>query len=372
MKKVLFVASVVKIHIMVFHIPYLKWFKENGFEVHVAAKNDYENPSDLNIPYCDVFHNIDFSRNPLSADNIKAYSEMKRLFENNEFEIMHCHTPIGSAIARLAAKNSSNPPLKIVYTAHGFHFYNGAPLVNWLVYYPIEKYLSKYTDVIITINNEDYKRAQTFDAKEVVFVPGVGFDNKKVKKVKDRHNILKKELGINDNTLLILSVGELNKNKNHEIVIKALKQSNVSNYKYLICGEGPLKDHLTELINNLDMKENVQLMGFRSDVLEFYDIADIFVFPSFREGLSLSLMEAMSFGLPIIASNIRGNVDLIDENKGGYTFSTKNQKELEDLLKKIVSDSELRRKFGKYNEIKINNYSIDRVLNKVGNIYNNL
>lgn len=370
MKKVLFVASVVKIHIMVFHIPYLKWFKENGYEVHVAAKNDYLNPEELSIPYCDVFHDIDFSRNPLSNNNIKAYQEMKDLLDLNEFEIMHCHTPIGAAIARLAAKDSIHKDLKVIYTAHGFHFYNGAPLINWAVYYPIEKYLSRYTDVLITINEEDYQRAQNFKAKQVVLVNGVGFDQSKINNIlKSNNDNLKKELKIEDDQLVLLSVGELNKNKNHELVIKALSKSSIKNYKYLICGEGPLKASLVELTKNLGMEENIEFMGFRKDVLNFYNLADVFIFPSFREGLSLSLMEAMSFGLPILASKIRGNTDLIDEDKGGYLFDPKGENELKNLLNNLLKDESKRKTFGEYNKNKIKDYTIEKVIKEVEYLY---
>lgn len=370
MKKVLFVASVVKIHIMVFHIPYLKWFKENGYEVHVAAKNDYLNPEELSIPYCDVFHDIDFSRNPLSQNNIKAYKEMKDLLDLNEFEIMHCHTPIGAAIARLAAKYSIHKDLKVIYTAHGFHFYKGAPLINWAVYYPIEKYLSRYTDVLITINEEDYQRARNFKAKEIVLVKGVGFDQSKNNNIINiNKDDLRRELNIDGDQLVLLSVGELNKNKNHELVIEALSRSSFKDYKYLICGEGPLKASLIELVKNLKMEDNVKFMGFRKDVLKFYKLADIFLFPSYREGLSLSLMEAMSFSLPILASNIRGNIDLIDDAQGGYLFDPKNSYELTHLLDILLTDEVKRKKFGDYNKYKINDYSIENVLNEVVKYY---
>lgn len=174
MKKVLFVATVVKTHIMEFHIPYLKMFKEMGWETAVAAKNDYEVPEDCVIPYCDTYYNIQFERNPMALGNIKAYKCLKKVIDEGEYDIIHCHTPVGAMMTRLAAKQARKKGTKVLYTAHGFHFFKGASAVNWLVYYPVEKWLSRYTDVLITINKEDYARAQTFKAGKVCYVPGVG------------------------------------------------------------------------------------------------------------------------------------------------------------------------------------------------------
>ena len=367
MKKVLFVASVVKIHIMVFHIPYLKWFKENGYEVHVAAKNDYEDSEELNIPYCDVFHNIDFSRSPLSRDNYMAYVQMKDILSNNEFEIMHCHTPIGAAISRLAAKNVNNQNMKIIYTAHGFHFFKGAPVLNWLLFYPTEYYLSKYTNTIITINNEDFERAKKMQFENVELVPGVGVDFSKVNQIINDPLIIKKEF--NEGKKVLLSVGELNKNKNHRVVIEALSRLNRNDFQYIICGEGPERQNLQKLVKRLKLENRVQFLGFRTDVLEIYKISDIFIFPSKREGLSVSLMEAMAFGLPVLASNIRGNYDLIDEGLGGELVEPKDPEGLANKINKLLDKQSLMNSFGKYNRNKVQIYSIDNVLKQVTKIY---
>ena len=160
-KKVLFVATVVKTHINVFHIPYLKMLKEMGYETHVAARNDFEDSDDCIIPYCDYYHDMPFERSPIKFNNVKTYKQLKELIFKENFDIIHCHTPMGGVLSRLAYKSLKNKvKTKIIYTAHGFHFYKGAPLINWVLYYPVEKYLSKYTDILITINKEDYNRAK--------------------------------------------------------------------------------------------------------------------------------------------------------------------------------------------------------------------
>lgn len=196
MKKVLFVATVVKTHIMEFHIPYLKMFKEMGWETAVAARNDYENPADCVIPYCDTYYNIPFERNPLKPGNLKAYKELKHIIDEGEYDIIHCHTPVGAMLTRLAAKQARKKGTKVFYTAHGFHFYKGAPAINWILYYPVEKWLSRYTDVLITINKEDFERAKTFRAGKVCYVPGVGIDLKKFNVGYVNKEQKRKEIGV--------------------------------------------------------------------------------------------------------------------------------------------------------------------------------
>ena len=318
MKKVLFVATVVG-HINAFHIPYLKWFREQGWETHVAAHADTEQES--HISCCDVFHEVGFTRTPFTLENIKAYKVLKQLIDDNTFDTIHCHTPTGAALTRLAARQArSSGRTKVIYTAHGFHFYKGAPLLNWLVYYPIEKFLSRYTDVLITINKEDYNLAKnTMHAKKTGYVPGVGIDIGKIKSVSVDRGKKRAELGIPQNAFVLISVGELNKNKNHEVVVKALSMVKENrNIHYVIAGQGQLYKYLLNLIERYELNDQVHLLGFRTDVIELLKASDCFIFPSLREGLPVALMEAMVCGLPVICSAIRGNCDIVKENINGY------------------------------------------------------
>lgn len=370
MKKVLFVATVVKAHIMVFHIPFLKWFKENGYETYVCARNDYENKEECVIPYCDNYYDLPFERSPIKFNNIKVYKQLKEFINSNEFDIIHCHTPIGGVLSRLAARSSRKKETTVIYTAHGFHFYKGAPIVNWLLYYSIERWLARYTDVLVTINKEDYIRAKKFKAKRIEYVPGVGIDTKKysafvVNKIKKRSDI-----GVPDDAFIVLSVGELNKNKNHEVIIKALANLNNKKIQYVICGQGPLDNHLKELAKKLGIKEQVKLLGFRKDISEICKAADIFAFPSYREGLSVSLMEAMASGLPVVCSDIRGNSDLIEDGKGGYLVKPSDVEEFTRRIKNIEEDLVLRKKFGEFNENRIKQYGKENVIKIMEKIYN--
>ena len=286
-KKVLFTATVVKTHINVFHLPYLKWFKEQGYEVHVAAKNDFINEPCI-IPNCDKHYDIQFARFPFSKTNIKAYKQLKKLIQENNYDIIHCHTPVAGVLTRLAARKNKNTT--VIYTAHGFHFFKGAPLLNWLIYYPVERFCARFTDKLITINKEDYERAKRFSLRKngkVYYVPGVGINLEKIENLKVDIKQKKKELVIPEDIPVLLSVGELIKRKNHKIVLKALSQIKDKNFIYLICGRGVLKEYLYNLTKQLGLESKVKFLGFRKDIAEICKVTDLFIFPSIMKGCRL-------------------------------------------------------------------------------------
>ena len=363
-KKVLFVATV-KVHIKAFHLPYLKLFKEQGYEVHVAAKNDFVNEPCI-IPNCDKFYDINFARFPFSKTNIKAYKQLKKIITENNYDIIHCHTPVAGVLTRLAARNCKNTT--VIYTAHGFHFFKGAPLLNWLIYYPVERFCARFTDKLITINKEDNKRAQKFSLRnngKVYYVPGIGIDIEKIKNTKVDVHQKKKELNIPENIPVLLSVGELNKNKNHIAVLNALSELQDKQFIYLICGRGALKEYLEEKIKELGLGNKVRLLGYRNNIKEILKIADLFIFPSKREGLPVSLIEAMATKLPAIASNVRGNRDLLSKQN---LFEPDDVNALIKLIEKQLYDVEN----GKSNKVEYKNleqYSLKNVLKQMAEIY---
>lgn len=338
MKKILYVATVVKTHIMEFHIPYLKMLKEDGWETAVAARNDYENKEECHIPYCDTYFDIPFERNPFRVNNIMAYKKLKKIIDTGGYDIIHCHTPVGGMLARLASRAARKTGTRVIYTAHGFHFYKGAPIINWLLYYPAERWLAGYTDVLITINKEDYKRARQFKANKVYYVPGVGIDLKKFFPDKEKRKVKRKELGFQDSDFVLLSVGELNKNKNQAIVLKTLlklkKDESYSKIHYVICGRGAWERKLKKMAERFGIKEHVHFLGYRTDTPEIYNAADLFVFMSLREGLPVALMEAMACGLPAVCSKIRGNTD-IGENGKDISFVRNSENE---IMKNIIEN----------------------------------
>ena len=372
MKKVLFVATVVKTHIMEFHIPYLKMFKEEGWETAVAARNDYENPADCVIPYCDIYYNIPFERNPLKPGNLKAYKELKHIIDEGEYDIIHCHTPVGAMLTRLAAKQTRKQGTKVFYTAHGFHFYKGAPAINWILYYPVEKWLSRYTDVLITINKEDYERAKTFKAGKVCYVPGVGIDLKKFNAGYVNKEQKRKEIGVSADDFVLLSVGELIPRKNHEVVIRALsvlKQLDKLNHiEYVICGRGAYEADLRKLAEGLDVADHVHFLGYRNDISEICNCADLFVFMSHQEGLPVALMEAMACGLPAVCSNIRGNTDLIEDGVTGL-LANNTPEEVAQSISKMKSDTALRNRVASAALQKIKQFDLSSVEDEMSKIY---
>lgn len=372
MKKVLFVATVVKTHIMEFHIPYLKMFKEEGWETAVAARNDYENPADCVIPYCDIYYNIPFERNPLKPGNLKAYKELKHIIDEGEYDIIHCHTPVGAMLTRLAAKQARKKGTKVFYTAHGFHFYKGAPAINWILYYPVEKWLSRYTDVLITINKEDYERAKTFKAGKVCYVPGVGIDLKKFNAGYVNKEQKRKEIGVSADDFVLLSVGELIPRKNHEVVIRALsvlKQLDKLNHiEYVICGRGSYEADLRKLAEGLDVADHVHFLGYRNDISEICNCADLFVFMSHQEGLPVALMEAMACGLPAVCSNIRGNTDLIEDGVTGL-LANNTPEEVAQSISKMKSDTALRNRVASAALQKIKQFDLSSVEDEMSKIY---
>lgn len=307
------------------------------------------------------YYQLDFSRNAVDLGrHIKSYKEVLNLLKDRNYSFIHTHTPIASAIVRLAAKKMK---IKVIYTAHGFHFYDGAPFKNWLIFYPIEKWLSKYTDILITINNEDYKRAEKkFHAKKTVYVPGVGVDTEKFSPNNSSRNRIRKELGLKDTDTMLLSVGELNVNKNHSSVIKAISGMNIT---YVIVGKGEKKEELEFLAKESGV--DLRLMGFRTDVADFYNAADAYILPSIREGLNVSLMEAMASGLPVTCGRIRGNTDLIEVDN--CLFEPLNITEIRNA---VVSTLEYAENLGKQNFEKIRAFDSDTVEKLTTEIYKSI
>ena len=368
--KILYVTTVSNT-INAFLVPHIKMLQAEGHEVDVAC--NIVQPLSQEIQYqadCEIFE-IPFNRSQLKKDNLKAYKILKEIINRKNYDIVHTHTPIASAITRLVCRKKTET--KVFYTAHGFHFFKGAPLINWIIYFPIEYLLSKYTDELITINQEDYLRAKRwFHAKSVDFVHGVGLDLKKIDEIEVDNQEKKLDLKIMRDQIILLSVGELNENKNHELVIEGLKNFNNINFKYLICGEGASRERLQSLIKQYKLEDKVELLGFRTDILELLKISDYFIFPSKREGLPVSIMEALACGVPVICSKIRGNSDLVQNNVNGFLFSTDDRESFMHVLTKLLLNKYEKNEVEsiKENSIKsVEPYSLENVLNELSEIY---
>lgn len=353
--KILFVATV-DLHIQTFHLRTIHELSSRGDIVDVVTNGTYTN-DDIHHKYT-----LPFSRNPLSLDNVKAKNELRKIFIQEKYDIMSCHTPLAAYFARCASKGLD---MKVIYTAHGFHFYKGAPLVNTLIYKNMEKIAAKYTDTLVTINPEDYEAAKKFTYKPnggPIYIPGVGIDVHKIQSLKCSKEEIRKELGIPSDAFVMYSIGELNENKNHQFVIDTMKDELLnSNTYYVIAGDGKLRDYYKEYLEKEKLTNKVIFLGFRKDARRLLYGADIFVFPSKREGLPVSVIEAMSAGLPIIATDIRGNHDLIQNDMNGYLYAVNDSNTLKDRIHTLMNDVELRNTLGLQAQKDAETYSIENV-----------
>lgn len=366
-----------------FNMGNIRILKELGYEVHVACNFIEGNTCDQNsiiqlkkrLEEEKVsFYQIDFSRSiSRLRQNLRAYNQVKRLMKKNRYCFIHCHSPIGGVVGRLAGWRTKT---KVIYTAHGFHFYKGAPLQNWLLYYPIEVICSGMTDVLITINKEDYQRAKKrMHAGKIQYIPGIGiniaqFGSGEGTDIRDKK---REELGVTEKRKLLLSVGELNENKNHEVVIKALSEISDADYGYFICGEGKLKNYLQELIVKYSLQDRIKLLGYRPDVRELYLAADLFVLPSKREGLSVALMEAMASGLPVVCTGIRGNVDLVVHKKEGLLVGNPASSDaFKAAVQPLIHSAKMREQMGEAGKRRIEKFSIQEVEKKMRLLYQSI
>ena len=318
MKKMLYIVNLSGKRINGFMKSAILAAHEAGVDFTMASNMDMADAEEYRkdcVTYGIKTVHIDFERNPFSLKNISAYKQLSELMRKGNFDFVHCNTPIGGVLGRICAHKEKVP--YVIYQAHGFHFYKGAPLKNWILYYPVEKILSRWTDVLITINQEDYVLAQKkMHAKQVTYIPGVGIDLKKFSSgmlSEEERKALRDALGVGLGDKMLLSIGELIPRKDHETAIRAVAALNDKRVKLFICGQGELEQKLQVLIDSLGLTEQVKLLGFRNDISSMCDCADLFVFPSLQEGLPVALMEAIASKLPVICSNIRGNTDLVGE-----------------------------------------------------------
>lgn len=351
--------------------------KELGIEFHIAGNWEYKSINDRKEDedkYGICIHQIDFERNPLKPGNIRAYKQLDALMKREKFDAIHCNTPIGGLFGRICGR--FNGVDKIIYQAHGFHFFKGASVVSWLMAYPVERILARMTDAIITINNEDYVRSGSFRLRgeaKTYFVKGVGIDYGVYGQDKSIREKKRMELGLGDNDVMLISIGEINKNKNNQVIINAVKALDMPGLHYFLCGKGELEDELVKLTKESGLSDRVHFLGFRNDIKELLSAADIFVLPSFREGLPRSMMEAMASGLACVVSDIRGNRDLMAETKGrgGYLCSLDGQ-DFADRIKLVASDSNLREEMKKANLEGIRAFGTEEVKNYIKDIYSEI
>lgn len=377
-RKVLYVTNITRT-VNTFFIPHMNMLNDDGYEVHCACRihGEHELKKDKINKHI-KFHHVPFTRNIMSIINIKASMDLCKLQKNNNFDVVHVHTPIAATYTRLL--KVLYPDLKIIYTAHGYHFYKGSSKISWLVFYNIEKFLSRYTDVLITINNEDYEVSKDFRCKHLIKMNGVGVDFSEFK-VLEQNEILKvrKSIGINEDDFVLIMVGEHNKNKNQIQLIKAIQslEKTYSNIKAVFIGDGELIEENKKYIKEKNIK-NCIVLGFRKDVNELINASDIGVSLSYREGLPKNVMEMMAIGKKIIATNIRGNRDLVSNSDIGTLVQVEDYKETAKVIEKYYLENRVLEEVA-VTELKneksikkIDDYEISKVCEELKKVYEEL
>lgn len=296
-----------------------------GYEVHCAANANHKGANDV-VEYLNsnnvVFHQVDFSStSPFSNETYQSYKQIKKVILESRFDVIHCHTPIAGALTRIAARKEREKSTKVIYTTHGFYFHRGSRKINWLIYYNIEKFVSKFTDVMVTINKEDYENAKKMHCNDVVRISGVGVDTSKFISVDIDRDDYRASIGVSKNDIMLLSIGELSHRKNHQIIIKALAKLNNPNIIYIICGNSISGKGVLIELDKLARENNVRVkfLGLRPDIPQICHCADIGAFPSVREGLGLAGIETLVSGVPLVTSNVHGILDYMKDGKTGFT-----------------------------------------------------
>lgn len=369
--KILYVATVSNT-INAFMIPHIKMLISQGHKVDIACNIKSEIDVGLLEKGCKIF-NLNFQRLPFKRDNFEAYKELKKIIANEGYDLVHTHTPVASACSRFACRKMKD--IKVIYTAHGFHFFKGASKKNWLIYYLLEKFLARWTDAIFTMNGEDFNNAKRFKTKNpnsVFNTNGVGVDlNKFVPQTEKNKAEFRKQYGYSNEDFIMIYVGELSKRKNQKQVIESmgLLKDKFTNLRLLLVGRGPLEDSYRSLVSQLELEENILFLGYRKDIPQLMGLADIALSSSKQEGLPVNVMESMATGLPLVVTNSRGNRDLVLNNYNGYVVKIGSKEEFASAIEKLYMLPKKRSEFGEKSIELVGKYSLESVLEELKSLY---
>ncbi len=344
--KVLFTASVMG-HLTNFHVPYMQYFKDMGYEVHIACGSGHP-------PDCvDRHHVITFERSPFKPRNLKCYRQLKKAIDENSYDLIHCHTPVAGVLTRLAARKARQKGTVVLYTAHGFHFFRGASRISGGIFRIIEKWLCRYTDILITINSEDFEALAHYGFKPALGaykIPGVGVDAARFQvSSADKKRENRRLFNIDPNAFVLIFAAEYNRNKNQMTLLEAVSilKKDIPTILLLLPGRGPMQDEYTRAAASMGIADNVWIMGFRPDMDQLLAAADVAVSSSLREGLGINLVEAMATGLPVAATRIRGHLDLVKEGENGFLVDIRNAEAMANRLMQLSQSPGLRAEMGR-------------------------
>ena len=367
-RKVLFTASVSG-HIKAFHLPYLKWFQERGFETHVACRNA------TNLTFVDKHWEIPFVRNPFAAENFVAYKKLRTVIEEGDFSLINCHTPMASFLTRMVAHTARKNGTKLIYSAHGFHFFKGASWVYWLLYYPVELWLSKMTDAIVCINQEDFERIEKRGNKACGYylIPGIGVSKDRFFPVDENKKAqIRAKNNLGTNLFIVVYAAEFTDRKNHQFIVEAIRENLLSiddDIQFFFAGKGVKETEVKELVKKYNLEHKIHFLGYRSDIDQVYKMADIGVSSSKQEGMGLNLVEEMMCGLPVVATKIRGHDEVIDDRHNGFFFMQGNTSQFVSHILTLKRDKALYQKLSKNALKKADKFELGKSLESMTNIY---
>lgn len=367
--KILLVANVSKEHVLKFHVPTIKMFKDMGWTVDVACAGKEE------VPYCNNQYEMSYKRSPFNFALLKGIGELRKIINNGTYDIVYCHTPVGGLAARIASVSARKKGTKVVYFAHGYHFYEGAPKINWLIYYSMEKVLSCLTDSIILINQEDYALTKNkFTSCKAYFLDGIGVDISRLK-VEDKEVIRNKyrmEMNIPENATVLIYMAELLKNKNQTLLLRVLREllERKEDVYLVLAGMDHCEGEFEKYAAEINVNDHVRFLGWRDDIGNLYAMADICTPTSIREGFGLNLVEAMACGLPVVASKNRGHASIIDNGRNGFLVELNQEKEFAERILELIHNKELKEKFIKVGLEEQIKYTGETILQEIRKIMN--
>ena len=354
-------------------VPHVLNLTAHGWEVEIACSDVGGRLEELKtiLDGKASVHKVRLHRSPVNPENILGYYDMKKVIAEKQWDIIWTNEPVMGVMTRTAARNVRRKGTKVVYMVHGFHFYKGAPFVNWILFYPVERLLSHITDCIITVNKEDYARAESFPVNRVEYIHGIGVNTDRLEKNKITLNIREK-LKIPEDAFLILSVGEINSNKNQKVILDAMAALNDKAIFYVLCGKGRNGSILRALAMKYGLEDNIRFVDYRKDVVNFYCQADAFVLPSYREGLPIALLEAMYCEVPPITSDARGIIDIMQDEVTGIICPPGDGKAFARAIKTLKKDGALREKYGKNSKKAVEPYVLSLLEDRVLEFFNGL
>ena len=356
-----------------FLVPHIRYLSQNGFSVELACSDVGGRLGDLHKALDGIapIHTVRLVRSPFSLGNRKGYGDLKKIINGEHWDIIWTNEPVMGVMTRLAARFARRHGTKVFYTAHGFHFYKGAPKKNWLIWYPVEKFMCRYTDKLITINEEDYQLARSKFPVETCHIHGVGVSVSRyhLHSVKEEET-LRKEESLSAQDFVVLCTGELNANKDQRTLIDAaiLCRGRIPELKVLLAGNGPMESALQDQIAENHAENFIRLLGYRTDLERVVPAADVIVSCSHREGLGLNLIEGMLCGKPVIAVENRGHRELIGNGVTGYMVPIGDSCALAERLVRLHNDGN-RKGLGQAGYKKVQLYTDVSVQQELAHIY---